>query len=88
MESFTGKLRYELLNGETFDTLLEAQVVTEAWRIDYNTIRPHSSLRLSSSREVKVLRNACSNSLVSSHLGERRLIRLDATPFDECSPCS
>lgn len=44
IESFNGKLRYELLNGEIFDTLLEAKVIIERWRRDYNTIRPHSSL--------------------------------------------
>ena len=44
IESFNGKLRDELLNGEIFETLLEAKVLTERWRVDYNTIRPHSSL--------------------------------------------
>jgi putative transposase len=44
IESFNGKLRDELLNGEIFDTILEARVVTETWRKKYNTIRPHSSL--------------------------------------------
>jgi len=43
-ESFNGKLRDELLNGEIFYTLREAQVLIEQWRIQYNTIRPHSSL--------------------------------------------
>ena len=43
-ESFNGKLRDELLNGEIFDTLLEARVVIELWRREYNTMRPHSSL--------------------------------------------
>jgi transposase InsO family protein len=43
-ESFNGKLRDELLNGEIFYTLKEAQVLIEMWREDYNTIRPHSSL--------------------------------------------
>ena len=43
-ESFNGKLRDELLNGEVFDTLLEAKVLIERWRKEYNTIRPHSSL--------------------------------------------
>jgi putative transposase len=43
-ESFNGKLRDELLNGEIFYTLKEAQIVIESWRIHYNTIRPHSSL--------------------------------------------
>jgi transposase InsO family protein len=44
IESFNGKLRDELLNGEIFDTILEARVITEQWRKQYNTIRPHSSL--------------------------------------------
>lgn len=44
IESFNGKLRDELLNLEIFDTLLEAKVLTERWRKEYNTIRPHSSL--------------------------------------------
>ncbi|MCJ7621312.1 MAG: IS3 family transposase [Anaerolineae bacterium] len=44
IESFNGKLRDELLNGETFDTVLEAQVLVENWRRHYNAVRPHSSL--------------------------------------------
>lgn len=44
IESFNGKLRNELLNGEIFTTLLEAQVLIEQWRTEYNQIRPHSSL--------------------------------------------
>ena len=43
-ESFNGKLRDELLNGEIFYTLKEAVVIIEAWRREYNTVRPHSSL--------------------------------------------
>ena len=44
VESFNGKFRDELLNREIFDTLLEAQVLIEQWRVEYNTVRPHSSL--------------------------------------------
>jgi transposase InsO family protein len=44
VESFNGKMRDELLNGEIFDTILEARVVIGNWRELYNTIRPHSSL--------------------------------------------
>ena len=44
VESFNGKLRDELLNREVFDTLLEARILLERWRREYNTIRPHSSL--------------------------------------------
>ena len=43
-ESFNGKLRDELLNGEIFYTLKEAKVMIERWRQEYNTVRPHSSL--------------------------------------------
>jgi len=44
IESFNGKLRDELLNGEIFDTLLEAKVLIERWRQEYNHFRPHSAL--------------------------------------------
>jgi transposase InsO family protein len=42
VESFNGRARDELLNVEEFGTLLEAQVVVEAWRVEYNTYRPTS----------------------------------------------
>jgi putative transposase len=45
IESFNGRLRDGLLNREIFTTLLEAKVLIENWRKEYNTIRPHSSLR-------------------------------------------
>jgi hypothetical protein len=38
------RLRDELLNGEIFYTLREAQIVIESWRRHYNTIRPHASI--------------------------------------------
>lgn len=44
IESFNGKLRDELLNGEIFYTLKEAKVLIERWRVEYNTVRPHSAL--------------------------------------------
>lgn len=44
VESFNGRLRDELLNGEIFTTLREAQIVIEEWRRHYNRVRPHSSL--------------------------------------------
>jgi transposase InsO family protein len=44
VESFNGKLRDELLNGEIFYSLTEAKVLIERWREHYNTVRPHSSL--------------------------------------------
>ena len=44
VESFNGKLRDELLNGERFTTLLEAKVLIADWRQEYNHFRPHSAL--------------------------------------------
>lgn len=44
IESFNARFRDELLNGEIFYTLKEAQIVIEQWRIHYNTRRPHSAL--------------------------------------------
>jgi len=44
VESFNGRARDELLNIEEFGSLIEAKVVVEAWRIEYNTYRPHGSL--------------------------------------------
>lgn len=43
-ESFNGKMRFQLLDGEIFTSLLEAKVVIENWRRHYNEFRPHSSL--------------------------------------------
>jgi transposase InsO family protein len=45
VESFNSKLRDELLNREIFYSLKEAQILIEAWRRHYNTVRPHSALR-------------------------------------------
>ena len=44
IESFNGRLRQECLNQHWFQDLLEAAETVEAWRIDYNEQRPHSSL--------------------------------------------
>jgi putative transposase len=43
IESFNGRMRDEFLNGRQFDSLIEAKVLTEDWRIDYNLNRPHSA---------------------------------------------
>jgi putative transposase len=43
-ESFNGKPRNELLNGELFYTIKEAQILIEQWRCHYNRVRPRSAL--------------------------------------------
>jgi putative transposase len=44
VESFNGRLRDECLNEHAFRSLHEARRIVETWRVDYNTVRPHSSL--------------------------------------------
>ena len=44
IESFNGKLRDECLNEHWFTTLAGARVIVDAWREDYNSVRPHSAL--------------------------------------------
>ncbi len=43
-ESFNARFRDELLDGEIFYSLREAQILIEQWRKHYNTKRPHSAL--------------------------------------------
>lgn len=45
IESFNGKLRDECLNENWFVSLQQAKEIIEAWRFDYNNVRPHSSLK-------------------------------------------
>ena len=44
IESFNGSLRDECLNTSWFESLADARQTIEAWRLDYNHTRPHSSL--------------------------------------------
>jgi putative transposase len=43
VESFNGRLPDECLTGHLFPSLAAARRIIEAWRTDYNTVRPHSS---------------------------------------------
>ena len=45
VESFNGKLRDECLNEHWFTSVEDARRILNAWRRDYNTVRPHSSLK-------------------------------------------
>ena len=44
IESFNGKFRDECLNEHWFVSVADAKAIIETWRVDYNTVRPHSSL--------------------------------------------
>jgi len=45
IERKNGSLRRELLNAYLFYSLAEVRAMSEEWRIDYNTERPHKSLK-------------------------------------------
>lgn len=45
VESFNGKFLDECLNEHWFLSVAEAQQIIEAWRVHYNTVRPHRSLK-------------------------------------------
>ena len=67
IESFNGKLRDELLNREVFTTLLEAKILVEEWRKEYNQIRPHSSIgyRPPAPEAIQTVLNAGNSNLTS-----------------------
>lgn len=44
IESFNGRLRDELLNETLFTSLAHARTALNAWKNDYNTVRPHSAV--------------------------------------------
>lgn len=58
IESFNGKFREECLNEHWFKNIYEARNLIEAWRIEYNTVRPHSSLGNLTPLEYAQTRNA------------------------------
>ena len=74
MESFNGKLRDECLNEHVFGSLAEARRIIEAWRIDYNEVRPHSSLELSDAGGVRGSMDRIADRRGREH--ERRPVRL------------
>ena len=53
VESFGSRIRDELLAVELFDSLAEAKLLVEDWRIDYNTNRPHSDARDDDARALR-----------------------------------
>ena len=44
IESFNARLRDELLNETLFTSLVQVRAVLNAWKNDYNDVRPHSAL--------------------------------------------
>ena len=58
IESFNGRFREECLNLHWFTNLAEARRIIEAWRVDYNERRPHSSLNYRTPAEFAAVRRS------------------------------
>lgn len=84
-ESFNGRLRDEHLNGEMFDTRLEAKVLTERWRYQYNHIRPHSSPGYRPPAPVAILPAALDPAKTGPDDGGARLAPLRYAPRGSAS---
>ncbi len=54
IESFNGRLRDECLNEHWFTSLADARRTVEAWRRDYNAVRPHSGLGYRTPTEARL----------------------------------
>jgi len=57
VESFNGRLRDELLNETLFVSLAHARAELAAWKLDYNTVRPHSALGGMTPAEIRIRSN-------------------------------
>lgn len=51
MERFNGTMRDEVLNGESFHSVLEARVVIAGWLDEYNELRPHRGLGMKTPKQ-------------------------------------
>jgi putative transposase len=71
-ESFNGKFRDECLNEHWFASVAEARALIEAWRVDYNTVRPHSALHGATPEQFA---NSFGGALAGADAGSRRLAR-------------
>ena len=69
VESFNSRFRHEFLSRELFNTLVEAQVLTEKHRLWYNHVRPHSSLGYQTPAQFAI---ACAQTSVASAAAQLR----------------
>ena len=66
VESFIGRLRDECLNETLFASLPHARAVLDAWRADYNSVRPHSALANQAPEEFRAHHIAVATSIGDS----------------------
>jgi len=69
VESFNRKVRDECLNDHWFASVAEARALIDAWRVDYNTLRPHSALQGATPEQLPTL--SLSLSLRALNAGSR-----------------
>ncbi len=82
-ESFHARLRDECLNQHWFTSLADARAKIEAWRVDYNTQRPHSSLGYQTPEEFAAAHAAALRSLppaTEAHLPNQEVHTGDNPP--------
>ena len=70
VESFNGRFRDECLNANWFENLADAKRKIEAWRVEYNETRPHSSLAYRTPAEFARLWSPSSSTTVVDQTGE------------------
>ena len=80
IESFNGKMRDECLNEHWFGTLNEARQTIEAWRRDYNEVRPHSSLANRTPQEFAGVAATLRSPTAPSELPRREVRKQESTP--------
>jgi putative transposase len=80
IESFNGKMRDECLNEHWFRTLSEARQTIEAWRRDYNEVRPHSSLGNRTPQEFTARAATLRSPTAPSELPRREEQKQETTP--------
>jgi putative transposase len=89
IESFNSKLRDECLNEYVFSSLREARTIIEAWRHDYNQLRPHSSLGYLAPEEFAARNQASSASVRTAWPAKQMLAgAVQCTPASDTKPDS
>lgn len=69
VETFNGSLRDECLNVHWFESLEDARVKIEAWRIDYNDTRPHQGLKEMTPTEYALKSRSVKSEMVPQQAG-------------------
>jgi putative transposase len=85
IESFNGKFRDECLNQNWHTSLGDARRIIEAWRVDYNTVRPHSSLGYRTPEEYAA--EVAARPAPPPHAGRLGAIDLGANVYAKIPKC-